>query len=78
MRKFFLKHCSIYRRLIHELFGFSVDGGRIHIPFDIYGNFDYHYLGYDEKGNVKKGFKTLVEALRNRGNLGLTVLYDKY
>ena len=78
MQKFFLKHCAIYRRLIEKFFGFRVNGGRIHIPFNIYGDFDIHYLSYDENGHVKKGFRTLKEALRNRGNLGLTVLYDKY
>jgi hypothetical protein len=50
----------------------------VSIPWEIYGDFDVHYLGIDENGNAKKGFKTLAEALRNKGNLSLTVLYDKY
>ena len=44
----------------------------------IYGNFDYCYLGFDETGEVKKGFKNIFDAIKNRGNLGLTVMYDKY
>jgi mRNA-degrading endonuclease RelE of RelBE toxin-antitoxin system len=50
----------------------------IAVPWEIYANFDYHYLGYDKDGVVKKGFKNIVDALKNRGNLGLTVQYDKY
>jgi hypothetical protein len=46
------------------------------IPWDIYGDFDVCYLGYDKDGNVKKGFKTIIEAIRNKGDLGLTVLYE--
>jgi hypothetical protein len=77
MRKFFLKHCRAYRKIVKKLFGkYNVE--QVHIPWEIYGDFDIHYLGYDESGHVKKGFKTLFEALKNRGNLGLTVLYDKY
>lgn len=77
MRKFFLKHCRTYRKLISKLFGkYNVEF--ISIPMGFYGNFDYHYLGYDETGLVKKGFKNIAEAIKNRGNLGLTVLYDKY
>lgn len=77
MRKFFLKHCTIYRKLVKKLFG-KYDVEYFSIPMRIYGNFDYHYLGYDEKGNVKMGFKNIVEAIKNKGDLGLTVLYDKY
>lgn len=77
MRKFFLKHCRTYRKLVKELFGkYNVEW--VYIPWEIYGDFSVHYLGYDENGHVKKGFKTLFEALKNRGDLGLSVMYDKY
>lgn len=78
MQKFFLKHCSIYRLIVKKLFGKPKSSDFLHIPWEIYGDFDVHYLGYDEQGHVKKGFRTLREAIRNKGNLGLTVLYDKY
>ena len=77
MRKFFLKHCVLYRKLIKKLFG-NPNITMVNIPWEIYGDFDVHYLGIDENGNAKKGFQTLAEALRNKGNLSLTVLYDKY
>ena len=77
MRKFFLKHCKLYRWLIKKLF-YKPHPERLSIPWDIYGDFDVHYLGYDKDGNVQKGFKNIVDALRNKGDLGLTVLYDKY
>lgn len=77
MKNFFLKHCRLYRVLIHKLFGkYEVEW--LNIPSSIYGDFSVHYLGFDEVGNVQKGFHSLVDALRNRGGLGLTVLYDKY
>ena len=77
MRKMFLKYCKPYRWLISKLFGkYNVE--RVSIPFGIYGNFDIHYLGFDKDGNVEKGFTSIVDALRNKGDLGLTVLYDKY
>ena len=41
-------------------------------------DFVYHYIVRHENGYVKKGFRTLREAIRNKGNLGLTVLYEKY
>lgn len=80
MRKFFLKYCRPYRWMICKLFGKPHNGerGKLSIPFKIYGDFDVHYLGYDQDGNVKKGFKNIVDALKNKGDLGLTVLYDKY
>ena len=80
MRKFFIKHCRLYRYLICKLFGkpHSGERGKLSIPFEIYGDFSVHYLGYDQEGRVQKGFRSLVEAIRNRGDLGLTVLYDKY
>ena len=77
MRKFFLKHCKLYRKMVSKFFG-RYDVCRLSIPMNIYGNFEFHYLGFDADGNVKKGFKTLSEAIKNRGNLGLTVMYDKY
>ena len=77
MKKFFLKHCKIYRILISKLFG-KYKVKELIIPFGIYGNFEYCYLGFDKDGNVQKGFKNLIDALKNRGSLGLTVLYDKY
>lgn len=77
MRKFFLKHCVLYRKLIKKLFGNS-NISTVHIPWEIYGDFDVHYLGIDENGYAKKGFKNLYEAIKNKGNLSLTVLYDKY
>jgi len=77
LRKFFLKHCTIYRKLICKLFG-KYNCEVISIPSRIYGNFDYCYLGYDENGNVQKGFRNIFDALKNKGDLGITVLYDKY
>lgn len=77
MRKFFLKHCRLYRILIHRLFG-KYNVSELTIPFDIYGNFNYHYMGFNEKGVVVKGFKNIFEAIKNKGDLGITVLYDKY
>ena len=76
MRKFFLANCTPYRKLIKKLFG-KYKPDFIAVPWEIYANFDYHYLGYDKDGVVKKGFKNIVDALKNRGNLGLTVQYDK-
>lgn len=77
MRKFFLKHCKLYRKLIKKLFG-KYDVYEVHIPWEIYGDFNIHYLGFDENGNVKKGFNNLLEAIKNKGDLGLSVMYDKY
>ena len=77
MRKFFLKHCKPYRWLISKLFGIP-HPEMLTIPFDIYGDFDIHYIAYDRTGNVQKGFCNIFEAVKNRGNLGLTVMYDKY
>lgn len=77
MRKFFLKHCVLYRKLIKRFFG-NPNITTVSIPWEIYGNFDVHYLGIDETGYAQKGFKTLTEALRNKGDLSLTVMYDKY
>ena len=51
---------------------------RLTIPFFIYVNFDYCYLGFDKTGTVQKGFTSLYDALRNKGNLGLTTIYDRY
>ena len=77
MRKFFLKHCQLYWVLISKLFG-KYDVERLSIPFPIYGDFNCHYLGFDKDGTVRRGFHSLPEAIKNRGDLGLTVLYDKY
>ena len=77
MRKLFLKYCKPYRWLICRLFG-KYDVEQISIPFAIFGDFKYCYLGYDEKGVVQKAFTNIIDALRHKGNLGLTVIYDKY
>ena len=77
MKKFFLKHCKLYRKMVCKFFG-RYDVDKISIPMRIYGNFDYCYLGFDKNGNVQKGFKNIFEAIKNRGDLGLTVMYDKY
>lgn len=77
MRKFFLKHCGLYRKVVSKFFGrYNVQ--TLSIPMDIYGNFDFCYLGFTENGEVKKGFKNIFDALKNRGHLGITVMYDKY
>lgn len=76
MRKLFLKHCWLYRWLVCKLFGKPYPEGRLSIPWTIYGDFDVCYLGYDKDGNVKKGFRNIVDAIKNRGDLGLTVLYE--
>ena len=74
--QFFLKHSSLYRKVIHYFFGIK-DVHHLSIPFDIYGDFSVNYLGYNKKGLVIKGFKTLRQAIKNKGNLGLTVLYNR-
>lgn len=79
MQKFFLKHCKIYRKLVDKLWGLK-NIHYFHIPFGIYGNFDVHYMLYNQEGNVKQGCRTLQEALqiRKTTNYGITVLYDRY
>lgn len=77
MQKFFLKHCKIYRKFVDRVWGLQ-DVHTLQIPSEFYGDFNVHYLCYDKNGNVTKGFKTLWSALRGKGELGLTVLYDKY
>jgi hypothetical protein len=77
MRKFFLKHCKPYRWFISKMFGIP-HPAHLSIPWNIYGDFNVHYLGYDKEGNVRKGFRNIFEAIKNRGDLGLTVMYDKY
>lgn len=77
MKKFFLKHCRIYRWAVCKLFG-KPHPASLNIPWEIYGDFDVCYLGYDKDGNVKKGFRNLIDAIKNKGDLGLTVMYDKY
>jgi hypothetical protein len=77
MRNFFLKHCTIYRKLIYRLFG-RFEISTLNIPFEIYGDFKVHYLGFDSQGTVHKGFRNIVDALLHRGELGITVLYDRY
>ncbi len=77
MKKLFLKYCRPYRWLFNKLFGkYNIE--KLSIPFDIYGNFKFCYLGFDKDGNVQKGFANIVDALKNKGELGLTVLYDKH
>ena len=75
MRKFFINHCTLYRRLICKLFG-AKNVSALHFPCGILGDWNIFYVAYDENGNVKKGYKTLFEAIRNKGNLYLSVLYD--
>lgn len=75
MRKFFLSHCVLYRWLVCKLFG-KYNPSKLSFPCGILGDFTINYVGYDQDGNVKKGFRNIVEALRNKGDLGLTVLYD--
>ena len=77
MRKFFLKHCALYRWFIGKLF-YKPHPERLSIPWKIYGDFDVHYLGYDEDGNVQRVFRNIFEAIKNKGNLGVTVLYERY
>ena len=75
MKKFFLRHCRLYRALVSRLFG-RYNVGTLSIPMQILGNFKYCYLGFDRDGNVQKGFTNIFSAVKNRGDLGLTVLYD--
>lgn len=75
MRKFFINHCTLYRRLICKLFG-AKNVPTLHFPIGILGDWTIFYVAYDENGNVQKGFKTLLEAIKNKGNLYLSVLYD--
>ena len=77
MKKIFLKYCRPYRWLISKLFGkYNVE--KLSLPSAIYGNFKHCYLGFDKDGNVQKGFTSIIDALRHKRDLGLTVLYDKY
>ena len=75
MKKFFLSHCSLYRKLICKLFG-KYNVSKLYFPCGILGDFNICYVGYDKDGNVKKGFTNILDAIKNRGDLGLTVLYD--
>lgn len=70
----FLINCRWYRKLIHKRYGID-DVHSLHIPSGILGNFQICYLSYDRQGRVQQGFTNLKDALKNRGNLGLTVLY---
>lgn len=70
----FLINCKWYRRLIDKKYGIP-DVGMLRIPSGILGNFSICYLSYDQQGRVQQGFTNLKDALKNRGNLGLTVLY---
>ena len=77
IKNMFLKYCKPYRWLVCRIFGIpSVH--RISIPFGYYSDFDCHYLAYDKEGDVKIGFSTLREAIKNRGDFGLTVIYNRY
>ena len=75
MKKFFLKHCKPYRWLICKLFH-KPHPDTLNIPWNIYGDFDVCYLGYDKDGNVHKGFKNILDVIQNKGDLGVTVLYE--
>lgn len=75
MRKFFINNCSLYRRLICKLFG-AKNVSALHFPCGILGDWNIFYVAYDEKGDVKKGFTNLFDAIKNKGNLYLSVLYD--
>lgn len=76
VEKFFLRYCGPYRWLIRKLFGkYPVE--RLSIPMSIYADFECCYLGFDKDGNVHKGFANLFDAIKNRGDLGLTVIYDR-
>lgn len=74
IRQFFIRHCRLYRMLICKLFG-KYDCEYLTFPFALYGTFEYSYIGYNEKGIVKKGFCSLWEALKNKGDLGITTIY---
>ena len=75
MRKFFINHCTLYRRLICKLFG-AKNISTLHFPCGILGDWNVFYVAYDENGNVQKGFKTLLDAIKNKENFYLSVLYD--
>lgn len=72
--KRFLINCRWYRKLIHRRYGIA-NVHTLHIPSGILSNFDVCYLSYDQHGMVQQGFTNLKEAITQRGNLGLTVLY---
>ena len=67
---------QLYRRIIHKLFGIPKNASKLSIPCEIIGDFKVHYLSYDKDGNVHGGFRTLRQALKNRQNYGITVLYE--
>ena len=75
MRRFFINHCALYRRLICKMFG-AKHRPALHFPCGILGDWRIFYVAYDKDGNVQKGFKSLWEALRNKEDLYLSVLYD--
>ena len=75
MRRFFINHCALYRWLICKLFG-AKNVAKLSFPCGILGDWRVFYVAYDENGDVKKGFKSLKEAICNKGNLYLSVLYD--
>ena len=75
MRKFFINNCTLYRLLICKLFG-AKNVTKLSFPCGILSDWNVFYVTYDENGNVKRGFSNLFDALKNKKNLYLSVLYD--
>ena len=66
----------LYRKIIHKLYGIETTTSKLSFPIGILGDFNVHYIVYDNTGNVRGGYRRLKEAVRNRNNLGITVLYE--
>lgn len=67
---------KLYRRIIHKLYSIQTNTTKMSFPIGILGDFNVHYIVYDKCGCVLNGYKTLREAVRNRQNNGISVLYE--
>lgn len=74
MKQWFIKHCKLYRKLIHKRFGLP-DVPAVYIPSGILSNEKICYLSYDEQGRVHEGFTSLKAAIQSKGKFGISVLY---
>ena len=67
---------KLYRRIIHKLYSIQTNTTKMSFPIGILGDFNVHYIVYDKFGNVKNGYRPLRQALANRQNYGISVLYE--
>ena len=66
----------LYRKIIHKLYSIHTTTSKLSFPIGILSDFNVHYIVYDKFGNVKNGYRTLRQALANRQNYGISVLYE--